>query len=81
MLLIYMQNNKCRLTGIEFDMTRGGSFRANPYAPSIDRIDNSRGYTADNIQIICHIVNVAKNEYPTDVFDTICRARVAVLGG
>jgi hypothetical protein len=34
-----------------------------PRRASIDRIDSARGYTIDNIQFVCHMANVAKNEY------------------
>lgn len=34
-----------------------------PYSPSIDRIDNNKGYTDDNIQIVCTIYNFCKNQF------------------
>ena len=33
------------------------------YNPSIDRIDNNKGYTKDNIVIVCHIVNAIKKDH------------------
>lgn len=32
-----------------------------PYAPSLDRIDSSRGYTPDNIMVVTRKANVMKN--------------------
>jgi hypothetical protein len=29
---------------------------------SIDRIDSAKGYTIDNVQLVCYIVNIMKNE-------------------
>jgi len=40
--------------------------RNNPWAPSIDRIDSSGGYTKTNSQIVCAIYNFAKNEFTDD---------------
>ena len=73
------QADRCALTGIDFDFTSELGFINRPYAPSVDRIDNSKGYTPDNIQIVCVIVNKAKNEYPQDMFDEMCLARVRQL--
>lgn len=33
----------------------------NSYAPSLDRIDSSKGYVKDNIRVICTRANVLKN--------------------
>lgn len=78
---ILMQNECCALTGIRFDYSAHDRTRSRPFAPSIDRKDNSIGYRFDNIQIVCCIVNRAKNEYPQELFDAMCRARVKVLNG
>lgn len=46
----------CELSGIKFDVS--GSH--NPYAPSLDRIDNSKGYLKDNCRFILHGLNMLK---------------------
>jgi hypothetical protein len=38
-----------------------------PWAPSIDRIDNAKGYTQDNVQVVSLWWNIAKNEWPEAV--------------
>lgn len=78
-LIAQSQNNRCSLTLIPFDLKSSDEYRVRPFAPSIDRIDNSKGYTFDNIRIVCVIVNKARNEYSYDIFDKMCRARVKVL--
>lgn len=41
---------------------------------SIDRIDNSKGYTIDNIQLVAAQANIAKNKWTNDEFIELCRA-------
>lgn len=48
-----LHNGVCTKTGIAFEAP--GDFAA-----SIDRIDNSRGHTIDNVQAVCWIYNRAK---------------------
>lgn len=48
----------CEATGLSFEWGTGS-----PWAPSIDRIDSARGYTMDNVQVVCWIYNQAKNTY------------------
>ena len=51
----------CRVTGIPFDMrakpARGCDL---PFRASLDRIDNTRGYFRDNIQVVVKIYNHSK---------------------
>ncbi len=77
---LMIQNNKCALTGIEFVLT-DENYQWRPFTPSIDRIDNSKGYTLDNIQLVCTMVNKAKNIYAIELFDKMCRARMEKLNG
>ena len=59
-------NGRCEVTGIPFDFTRNsapeGRARAgnHNFAPSIDRIDHTKGYTEDNCRLVVWIFNGAK---------------------
>lgn len=75
------QNNKCALSGIEFDYSPTDEYRVRPFAPSIDRIDSKKGYTLDNVQMTCVIVNKAKNEFSQLTFDRMCLARARTING
>jgi hypothetical protein len=54
---------RCEMTGLAFDLNVYKNGRRNPFAPSIERIDPSRGYTKDNVQVVCCIYNVAKSDW------------------
>lgn len=68
--LFVLQDHKCCLTGIEFDLKDCEGLRRNPMSPSLDRIDNRRGYTPDNVRLILTCVNIALNEWGQSVLDT-----------
>lgn len=68
----------CALTGLPFSFNgarRGHKY--DPYSPSVDRIDNSRGYHPDNCRVVLTAVNVALNHWGYDVFLPIARALAA----
>lgn len=66
-------NGKCELTGLAFDIGKG-SWSRRPYAPSIDRIDSSKGYTTDNCRVVCVAINLAMNEWGEDVYKAVAMA-------
>lgn len=51
--------DKCPVLDIEINMNSGrpGAYKN---SPSLDRIDNNRGYTKDNIQVISQLANAMK---------------------
>lgn len=53
-----VERGVCEVTGIPF------KFGAeSPWKPSIDRIDNTRGYVQDNVQIVVVLYNYAKHMF------------------
>jgi hypothetical protein len=77
--LMRLQEGKCALTGVQFEFGES-SFYFRPLAPSIDKIDATKGYTIGNVQITTVVANKAKNEYPIEIFDQMCAGRLKVLG-
>jgi hypothetical protein len=75
-VLPQIQKGKCELTGLSFDFTPMGKRTRNPYAPSIDRIDSSKGYTPDNVRIVLVAVNDCLNQYGEETILPILQALV-----
>lgn len=51
------QNGLCALTKIPMTWTPTGTGAFTPTSVSIDRVDNSRAYEADNVRLVCMAVN------------------------
>lgn len=58
------QNRRCALSGIELKFKDPDEY----IAASIDRIDSSKGYTPDNIQIVSRKINKMKVDIPQERF-------------
>jgi hypothetical protein len=46
----------CALTGLKFDLSR----KLTPFSPTVDRIDNSKGYIKNNCRVILRGLNMLK---------------------
>ena len=69
--LYIKQNKKCALTGIELTfITKKEKVLTNL---SIDRIDSSKGYTKDNVQLVCTVVNLMKLDLDLNEFKRWCQ--------
>lgn len=65
----------CELTGLALDLSQGRKWNA----PSIDRIDNARGYEHDNLRIVCHGLNAALGDWGEGPFAIIAEAYLSSL--
>lgn len=68
--LYEMQNGKCAISGIDMTHIAGqGKVSTNI---SIDRIDPKKGYTKDNVHLVCLFINIMKYTYDLNYFLQIC---------
>ena len=65
------QEGKCAISKIP--MTFNIDSGRNPYNISIDQINPSRGYTKDNIQLVCMCVNQLKSDFDMNTVINICK--------
>lgn len=65
----------CEVTGIAFDMKpMGRASRKNPFAPSLDRIDNTKGYIRSNVRLVLWAVNLMHGEMTDEQLVEMCKA-------
>jgi hypothetical protein len=63
------QNGKCHYWNVDLDMDllfpESSNFIPNhPLAPSVDRIDNNKDYTLENIVICTRFANIGRGSFP-----------------
>lgn len=78
--IIARAGGRCELTGIPFSASKPLGCQRAPFAPSVDRIDSKRGYSADNCRLVCFAVNVALNQWGDAVTRRIAIGFVAKEG-
>ena len=62
--------NVCPVLNIPLFYTKTGGLPSNN-SPSLDRIDNSKGYTKDNIIVVSRRANVLKNDATIEELEKI----------
>lgn len=70
---LFRQGGRCALTGMRFSVAGTGMRGRDPYCPSLDRIDNSKGYTPENTRIVILAINIMLADWGEDVFQTVIR--------
>jgi hypothetical protein len=69
---------ECSVTGVQLTLENGSAKYLNPYAPSIDRMDPTKGYDPDNCRVVCLRFNHWKGE--ADDRETFEFAKLLALG-
>lgn len=68
-------NGKCEVTGIDFQFNAPcPGHRTNSFAPSIDRINQTGGYTQQNCRVVVWIYNRARGAFPDADFNLMIQA-------
>lgn len=62
------QKGKCAFSGLVMEMKTGPRHKSNTFSISLDRINNDKGYTKDNIQYLCWQINKMKSNLTDDEF-------------
>lgn len=76
--MMVRQRGMCLISGIAFDLdgTTSDQF-ARPFAPSLDRIDCSNGYTPTNCRLVCRAINFAMGKWGEGIFARVALAVAA----
>lgn len=62
----------CPVLGLKLERNKGTGI-PNSNSPSVDRIDSTKGYTKDNIQLISYRANVLKNNATIEELEAILK--------
>lgn len=76
--LLKKQDYRCAVSGSYFTHDAFEARSRDPFQPSVDRMDCSRGYELDNIRIVCLAVNIAMSDWGEAVLRKIAERIVAV---
>ena len=74
-----IERGYCEVSGLPFALGSVGDGHKRAFSPSVDRIDNSRGYSKDNIRMVIWQVNLMKGELSDELLLDMCYAVIANL--
>lgn len=72
--LLVKQNFKCALSGLDIKTSRIITQKTLVQSASVDRIDNTKGYTLTNIQWVHKYINQMKSNRTEEEFIELCKA-------
>lgn len=64
---------RCAVSGIPFAKRLVNSGQRDPWAPSLDRIENRQGYTLENVRVVSMAANIAMSDWGLDVLLRLSR--------
>lgn len=64
------QRYLCDVSGLPFSLDWNSG--KNPFAPSLDRKDNTKGYTLENTRLVLAAVNFGMNVWGLEIYTAIC---------
>jgi len=67
---------RCAVSGIPFSKYTSETAWRDPWAPSLDRIENRHGYSWENVRVVCQIANIAMNAWGYDKMLRLARGVV-----
>lgn len=68
------QEGKCAVTGLVLETentTEEHDNSRNPFGPSIDRIESTKGYVTGNVRLVVTMANVAMNNWGDEVMEEV----------
>lgn len=71
--LYFEQGCKCPISGRDFVLTLSEEFKTHPDSPSLDRVDNDKGYVQGNVRFVTYQVNTALNQFGEDSLIELCK--------
>lgn len=75
--LFHKQEGRCAMTGLVFDLLSSSRIKKfRPFSVSVDRVDSTKGYTKDNIRLVCVAFNLALNAFGEEIFHKMARAYI-----
>lgn len=71
--LYIKQNKKCALTGVDIKIIPNITFHGKEHTASLDRIENTEGYTINNVRWVHSDINMLRRAYSDDFFIKWCK--------
>jgi hypothetical protein len=75
-VILLSSGGRCAVTGLKFDLSECNGQGKRPFYHSVDRIDSSKGYTTNNIRLVCLAANIAMLHWGESVLSEVATGYV-----